>query len=332
MKSVLVVDHDPVMSQTIAGLLKNQGGFLEIFTADNGKRALDIIARQSVDIVIAGLRMPEVDGFELLSSLSKNHPAVRVIVMTTNASPMFRAKIKEIESAIHLDQTLDLSLLTKRIFTELQIDYGGQVRGIHLSSFLQMIQNEERTCTMQISAKGKSGTLFMLEGKLIDALYGELAGEAAAMEILTWDNVIIDIDYSPVNRQHSIDAPLMKLLIESGRTVDEARSGQKNKRKHRRFDCLVAVDYDISDWTYHCFLRDISLGGAYVESDHPIDVQQKITLTISAPDIPHCSIEGVVVRRDDKGIGIRFDALTPQQEQIISLMTKTEAQQTFKDS
>jgi len=332
MKSVLVVDHDPVISQTITGLLKNQGGFLEIITANNGQRALDIIAQQSVDIVITGLRLPEVDGFELLSSLSKDHPAIRVIVMTTNASPMFRAKIKEIESAIHLDQALDLSLLTKRIFTELQIDYGGQVRGIHLSSFLQMIANEERTCTMQISAKGKSGSLFMLEGELIDAQYGELEGEAAAMDILTWDSVVIDLDYSALDRQHRIDTPLMKLLIESGKIVDEARSGQKNKRKHRRFDCLVAVDYDISDWTYHCFLRDISLGGAYVESDHPIAVKQKITLAISAPDIPHCSIEGVVVRRDDKGIGIRFDALTPQQEQIISLMTKIDAHQTLKAS
>jgi hypothetical protein len=278
-----------------------------------------------VDIVITGLRLPEVDGFELLSSLSKQHPSIRVIVMTTNASPMFRAKIKQVPSAIHLDQALDLSLLTKRIFTELQIDYGGQVRGIHLSSFLQMIENEERTCTMQISAKGKSGSLFMLEGELIDARYGELEGEAAAMQILTWDNVVIDLDYSALDRKRSIDTPLMKLLIESGRIVDEARSGQKNKRKHRRFDCLVAVDYDISDWTYHCFLKDISMGGAYVESDHPIAVKQKITLAISAPHIPHCSIEGVVVRQDDKGIGIRFDTLSPQQRKIISLMTKTGA-------
>jgi CheY-like chemotaxis protein len=327
MKTVLIVDHDPVMVQTITGLLKSQGGFLEILTAANGKRALEIAAQQTVDIVITGLRLPEVDGFELLSSLAKSHPSVRVIVTTTNASPMFRAKIKQIPAAVHLDQTLDLTQLTRRIFTELQIDYGGQVRGINLSSFLQMIENEERTCTMQINAKGKSGSLVVEEGQLIDARFGELESEAAALQILTWDNVIIDLDYAGIQRERKINAPLMKLLIESGKIVDEARSGRKNKRKHPRFDCLVAVDYDVSDWTYHCFLKDISLGGAYVETDHPIDVNQKVILAISAPNVPHCSLEGVVARRDGNGIGIRFDALSTQQEEIIALMTKTSVQQ-----
>lgn len=332
MKTVLIVDNDPIMLNTFTGLLKNQGGLLDIVTTNSGKRALDLVAKQPVDIVIAGLRLPEVDGFQLLAGLSKHHASTRVIIMTANASPMFRAEIKQTPSAIHYDQTLDLSQLTKRIFTELQIDYGGQIRGINLSSFLQMLENEERTCTMQISAKGKSGTLYVQEGELIDARYGELEGEAAALEILTWDKVVIDLDYSPVDRQRSIDAPLMKLLIESGKIVDEARSGRKNKRRHDRYDCLVAVDYNISDWTYHCFLKDISLGGAYVETEHPIDVDQKITLAISAPDVPHCTIEGVVVRRDERGIGIRFDTLNRQQKRVITLMTKTGAQQTVEAS
>ena len=64
-------------------------------------------------------------------------------------------------------------------------------------------------------------------------------------------------------------------------------------------------------------------GGAYVETEQDIAINQKIVLTISAPNLPHSSIEGLVVRRDDHGIGIRFESLNPQQEQIISAMTKS---------
>ena len=323
MKNILIIDQDPVMLQTLAGLLKSQGGLLNVLTVSSSQLAVKMIEKQRIDIVVAGLRLPEIDGFKLVAMLSKEHPSIRVIVMTSNASPMFRAQLKQVPSAIHFDQTTDLSLLTKRIFTELQINYGGQVRGIHLSSFLQMIELEERTCSMQINAKGKSGILYVDQGALVDAQNGPLEGKEAALQILTWENVVIDLDYSPVNRPRKITIPLMGLLIESGRMIDESKSDQKNKRNHDRYDCLVAVDYDISDFTYHCFLRDISLGGAYVETEQQIAIGQKIVLTISAPNLPHSSIEGQVVRRDDQGIGIRFESLNSQQEQIISAMTHT---------
>ena len=221
---------------------------------------------------------------------------------------MLRAKMKQIPTAVHFDQTLDISLLTKRIFTELHIDYGGQVRGLSLPSFLQMIKLEGRNCTLQISTKGKIGFLSIINGELIAAKFGQLSGESAALEILAWENVLIDIDYSIKKVQPEIDKPLMALLFESGRLADEKQSGRQNLRQHDRFDCLVAVDYDISDWTYQCFMRDISLGGAYIETEQPIKVGQEIILTLTSPEFEHrCAIVGQVVRRDKKGIGVEFE-------------------------
>ena len=92
MKAILIVDYDPIMLQTLSGLLRSQGGFLEILTADNGQGALGIIAEKNVQIVITGLHLPEMDGLELLTQISKQYPEIRVIVMTANASPMFQSK------------------------------------------------------------------------------------------------------------------------------------------------------------------------------------------------------------------------------------------------
>ena len=323
-RNILVADGDAVLRNTLVGLLKSQGGFLNVLAVNSGKAALKVIEDQTIHIVITGMNMMGMDGFELIAHLGRVHPEIRVIVMTSNASPMMRAEIKQLSSAIHFDQCVDLSLLTKRIFTELHIDYGGQVRGISISSFMQMIELEGRTCTLQISAKGEIGYLTVAEGELIAAATGDLTGRAAALKILAWDNVLIDIDYSPGAVDREIHIPLMSLLLESGRMVDEKKSQRPNQRRHKRFESLVAVDYDISDWTYQCFLKDISMGGAYIETTRVIPVGQKIILSLSSPQLERgCALNGRVVRQDPTGIGVQFDTLSLQQKKVLETLLPT---------
>jgi len=322
-KNILIVDPDPIILQAFVGLLKSQGGFLNILSAESGKAALDIIEQTQIHIVITGLYMPETDGFELVALLAKQYPDIRVIVMTSNASPMFRANIKQIPTAVHFDRATDISLLTKRILTELHIDYGGQVRGLSLPSFLQMLEMEGRSCTLQISTKSESGHLSIVSGELVAAKVGPLSGDSAALQIFSWENVLIDIDYSFKEVQREITKPLMALLLESGRIVDEKQSSHPNFRKHDRYECLVAIDYDLSDWTYQCFLRDICLGGAYIETEQTIKIGQKIILTLSSPEFERgCEIGGQVVRRDKKGIGIQFDEISLRQRKVIQTLAE----------
>jgi CheY-like chemotaxis protein len=323
MKNILIVDQDPIMLQAFVGLLKSQGGFLNVLSANNGEAALEIISQRRIHIVITGLCMPEIDGFELVTRVAKLTPDTRIIVMTNNSSPMFRAKIKQIPTAVHFDQATDISLLTKWIFTDLHIDYGGQVRGLSLSSFLQFIVHEERNCTLQISTEGKIGRMSIIDGELVAAKFGPMKGESAALQILAWENVLIDIDYSFKKVRREITKPLMALLLESERLADETESGRANLRRHDRFECRVAVDYDIIDWTYQCFLRDISLGGAYIETEQPVKGGQKIVLTLSSPELERsCAIIGKVVRRDKNGIGVRFEEVGLQQKKVIQALNK----------
>jgi CheY-like chemotaxis protein/Tfp pilus assembly protein PilZ len=324
MKNILVVDTDPIMLHTFVGILKSQSSFLRVLSALNMKAAMDALGENDIHILITGMHMSEMEAFELLSATGSQSPQTRVFVMTNNASSMFRTKIKQMASVIHFDQALDISLLTKRIFTELQIDYGGQIRGISLSSFLQMIELERRSCALHITAKGKVGTIYIANGKPIAAKMGLLEGKSAALHILTWENVLIDIDYAPCEITREIDTPLMNLLLESGRIVDEKQSSRPNQRKFDRYDCLVGVDYDISDWTYQCYMRDISEGGAYIETEQPIKVGQRLIMSLSSPVLEStCAIAGTVVRRDPMGIGVRFEDLTLHQKQVIRSLTET---------
>lgn len=94
--------------------------------------------------------------------------------------------------------------------------------------------------------------------------------------------------------------------------------------RYTRYNCLVAVDYDVNEWAYQCFMRDISLGGAYVETNQKISIGQKMALTLSAPGQPQCPIKGVVVRRDKMGVGIQFNELSSEQKSCICKLIKSD--------
>ena len=317
MKTILVVDNDPITLYIIVGLLKTRSNFMKVIAADSIRQAIEVINSEAVDLVITGMHIPEPDAFQF-SLLLSGTLDLPIIVVTSNASEMFRKKIGTLTSVVHFDQMLDIRLLVRRIFTELEIDYGGQVQGINLSTLLQMLEVEKRSCTLLISAKSKSGTVYLADGRPVAAKTGKLSGKAAALLLLNWKNVVIDIDYRPMDIPVEINDSLMGLLLESGQFMDETLSQRQNHRQHHRYDCLVSVECLVNEVTCQCDMRDISEGGAYLETDQPIDVGQKIVLRMTSPtDESSCPVSGTIVRRDKGGIGVQFDALDPDHIQTI---------------
>ncbi len=318
MKNVLVVDSDQVMLRTITSLLKSQGGFINVYAATTTGQAVELLQKTPIDLVITAVRLPIVDGFSLVAELTRDYPSIKVIIMTKDAHPLLRASIKRIPSAVHLDQSHDISMLTKRVFTELQIDYGGGVRGINLSSFLQMMELESCSCTLKVTSRDLIGSLSLKNGELIAAKSQTAEGKEATLDILTWKNVFIDIDYTPCTVEQQICIPLMMLLLESSQRADEVRSGAGNNRVHERYDLLIAIDYNIKKMTRQCFLCDISFGGAYIETDQEMELGGTISLVLTSPELKtSCSVEASVVRRDSRGAGLRFQFSSPEQQQII---------------
>ena len=72
---VLVVDDDPA----ICSLLKMSLSSFEVMTAENGKEALELLQSQTVDLVVTDIKMPEMDGFTLLTHLRNLRPELPVV-------------------------------------------------------------------------------------------------------------------------------------------------------------------------------------------------------------------------------------------------------------
>jgi DNA-binding NarL/FixJ family response regulator len=80
---VLIVDDHPVVRDGLRGMLQAQPDLEVVADASNGREALAAAARYDPDVVLMDLRMPELDGVEATRRILADHPAVKVLVLTT---------------------------------------------------------------------------------------------------------------------------------------------------------------------------------------------------------------------------------------------------------
>ena len=83
MKDILLVDDEAQFLESLADGLKSIcGRHCNIITAQNGRKAIEMLRNVQVDVVVTDLNMPVMNGFELIGYLKQHHPSISVIVMT----------------------------------------------------------------------------------------------------------------------------------------------------------------------------------------------------------------------------------------------------------
>ena len=81
---VLVVDDERSMRELLTIVLKRDG--YEVLVADDGRRAIELLKKQRVDILITDIRMPQMSGVDVLREAKNIDPEIISIVMTAFAS------------------------------------------------------------------------------------------------------------------------------------------------------------------------------------------------------------------------------------------------------
>jgi CheY-like chemotaxis protein len=99
-RTVLIVDDDPDMTETCARILRSNGH--ECLTAAGGREALDLLRSRRLDLILADLRMPEMDGLTLLAHARRLAPQVPVVIITAYGSQETARRAREAGAAAYL--------------------------------------------------------------------------------------------------------------------------------------------------------------------------------------------------------------------------------------
>src|SRR5690242_10914768 len=76
----LVVDDDRMLARTLADVLELKGWTVEL--ANSGAEAVNVVARETFDVVLMDIKMPGMDGVDAFKAMKASHPDIRVILMT----------------------------------------------------------------------------------------------------------------------------------------------------------------------------------------------------------------------------------------------------------
>ncbi|MBU0988062.1 MAG: sigma-54 dependent transcriptional regulator [Proteobacteria bacterium] len=84
METVLIVDDEKNYLPILSAVLEEEG--FETLTANSGNNALDILKDSDVDLVLTDMKMPSMDGIELLDNIKTKDPQLPVIMMTAHGT------------------------------------------------------------------------------------------------------------------------------------------------------------------------------------------------------------------------------------------------------
>ena len=108
---LLVTDDDPLQLRVAARLLKSIGHTGAL--ANNGQMALDLLDRQSFDVVLLDLRMPVLDGLETLTRLRQRTRQLPVVLISGDDLGVDWGYYRKAGADDYLVKPLDLDALTR---------------------------------------------------------------------------------------------------------------------------------------------------------------------------------------------------------------------------
>ena len=116
-KKILVVEDDEYVLGSIKSVLDDEG--YRVSTASNGLEALSFYRKEPFDLIISDLKMPQMDGFELLKQLKLEYPEVFLIMMTAFGSVRTAVEAMKIGAYDYLTKPVsaeEMRLVVQRVF------------------------------------------------------------------------------------------------------------------------------------------------------------------------------------------------------------------------
>jgi len=222
MKTVLIVDDDKTFTEDLKKALTAQDGFLRVLTSEDHWTAAKTLSTDNVGLVVAGLKEPLGKDWKFLSTLGKTYSDVPVIVVCTICPPevhralctqgFYRCFVKPVETRVLVEAVHEVLSGTRE----------GYLSGLTLGSLLQIVEMEKKTCTLRVESEGREGHLYIKDGDLLDAEAGEVTGDEAAFEMMTWEETRTEIQGTCWKTERKIPYSLSHLLLEALRRKDEA--------------------------------------------------------------------------------------------------------------
>lgn len=116
---MLIVDDQNGIRVLLVEVFSNED--YETFQAANGKIALEIVQRESPDLVLLDMKIPGMDGLEILKHIKTINPHIKVIMMTAYGELDMIKEATDLGALMHFTKPFDID--------EMRMEVNKQLRG-----------------------------------------------------------------------------------------------------------------------------------------------------------------------------------------------------------
>ena len=113
MKTILIVDDEPEIVEFLSNFLKRFN--INSLKSLNGKEAIKTFMDHRPEWIFLDIKLPDIDGLEVLRELKKANPRVKVIMITGKEDKDSQKKAKKLGALDYIIKPLDLEELHKKI-------------------------------------------------------------------------------------------------------------------------------------------------------------------------------------------------------------------------
>ena len=116
---ILIVDDESEAGEILSLRLKRRGA--EPFYASGGREALAWLAANRADVMLLDIKMPDMDGLEVLAVVKKDYPSLPVIILSGHADMESAAKGMELGAFFYMLKPVNLENLGDKIEDALSV-------------------------------------------------------------------------------------------------------------------------------------------------------------------------------------------------------------------
>jgi CheY-like chemotaxis protein len=223
LKKVLIVDDEETLTWSMSKSLSKDKDKYEVIVANNGREALNLLKKNKIDLVISDIRMPDINGLDLLVTVKKEYPQTKVIIMTAYGSYDVQKEANRRGSLFYVEKPFEISDIRKIIIDLIGKEKGfrGKLFGLQLTDIIQMNCLGRLTTALIITRDGEKGVIYLNEGQIIHAECGDQKGADAFYKILSWQEgeFVSNVGFIPPIQ--TIYQNWEHLLVEAMRKNDE---------------------------------------------------------------------------------------------------------------
>jgi DNA-binding response OmpR family regulator len=233
LKKVLIVDDEETLTWSMAKSLSRDRDKYGVEIANNGREALDVLSKMPIDVVISDIRMPDINGLDLLVQVKRDFPKTKVIIMTAYGSSDVQKEASKRGSLHYIEKPFEINEIRKLILDLIKERGGfeGKLFDLQLTDIVQMNCLGRVTTSMVITKDDHKGAIYFNDGEIVHAECDDVVGEEAFYTILRWQEGKFVSNIGVVPPRETISSTWEHLLVEGMKRKDEGGAARSEVEK-----------------------------------------------------------------------------------------------------